>query len=188
MRFGLALCFGLLLSGCSKVRNAAPTMMQSASPVSVMLSVGIGSAQTFTAAFKDPKGGSQIAEVTLSIMSNNVLPGGKSRWSGNECLVRYDIAANAIWLVPDVGGTWGSHAITAGSSSTFSNSQCTVLASGSSAQISGNTVTVNLELKFAAEFAGTKQLYLASEDVDGNWSANYQQPFGSFIIPAARTP
>jgi hypothetical protein len=63
-----------------------------------------------------------------------------------------------------------------------------VVASGSFAKISGNTVTVDLELKFTAKFAGTKQLYMASEDVNGNWSANYQQQFGSFTVAEARTP
>jgi hypothetical protein len=62
------------------------------------------------------------------------------------------------------------------------------MASGSSARISGNTVTVNLEFKFTAGFAGKKQLYMASEDGNGNWSANYQQQFGSFTVAAAPTP
>jgi hypothetical protein len=62
------------------------------------------------------------------------------------------------------------------------------MAVGSSAQVSGDTVTVNLELKFTAQFAGTKQLYMASEDVNGNWSANYQQQFASFTVAAGRTP
>jgi hypothetical protein len=121
-------------------------------------------------------------------MSNNVLPGTKSRWSANECLLRYDIATNAIWLVPNTGGTWGYSSITAGSSSKMSNSQCTVIASGSSAQISGDTVTVNFAMTFPAKFAGTKQLYLGSEDVNGNWNANYQQPFGSFTVATATSP
>src|ERR1700756_935690 len=146
MRFGLILCFSLILCGCSTTRN--PAVKQGALPVSAMLLVDAGSPQKFTATFKDPNGGSQIAEVTLSVMSNNVLPGGKSGWSAHECLVRYDIATNAIWLVPEMGGTWGSQPITAGTSSTFGNSQCTVMAVGSSAQVSGNTVTVNLQLKF----------------------------------------
>jgi hypothetical protein len=188
MRFAMTLCFILILDGCSKIRSSTPATMQSASPISVKLLVGTGSTQTFTATFEDPNGGSRISEITLSIMSNDARPGGRSRWSANECLVRYDIAANAIWLVPDMGGTWGSHPITAGSSSTFSNSQCTVVASGSSARVSGNTVTVNLEFKFTSEFAGKKQLYMASEDVNGNWSANYQQQFGSFIVATAQTP
>jgi hypothetical protein len=87
-------------------------------------------------------------------------------------------------MVPNMGGTWGDRSITAGSSSTLSNSQCTVVASGSSAQISGNTLTVNLEVKFSAKFAGRKQLYLGSEDVNGNWSANFMQRFGCFTVVA----
>ncbi|MGD0444980.1 MAG: hypothetical protein ABSA39_13685 [Edaphobacter sp.] len=185
MRFMLVLCSCLVLGGCSTTRNFVPAATQSASPTSAMLSVAAGSPQRFKATFKDPKGGSHIGEVTVSIMTDKVVPGGRSRWSANECLMRYDIASNAIWLVPDIGGTWGSHPIIGGSSSTFSNSQCTVVASGSSVEVSGDTVTVYLELKFPPQFIGTKQLYLASADVDGKWSANYQQQFGSFMIAAA---
>jgi hypothetical protein len=87
-----------------------------------------------------------------------------------------------------MGGTWGHTSVTAGSSSTLGNSQCTVIASGSSAQISGNTVTVNLEVTFPSKFAGTKQLYLGSADVNGNWNTNYQQPFGTFTVEAASSP
>jgi len=121
-------------------------------------------------------------------MSNKVLPGSRSKWSANECLLRYDIATNAIWLVPNMGGTWGYRSIVAGSSSTLSNSQCTVVASGSSATISGDTVTINLEVTFSAQFAGTKQLYIGSEDVNGNWSAGYRRQFGSFTVAAATSP
>ena len=188
MRFVLVLCLGPVLWGCSKARTADHGPAQSASPVSAVLTVIAGSSQRFAASFQDPKGGSHIKEVTVSIMSDDVPPGGRSRWSANECLVRYDIAANAIWLVPDLGGTWGSHPIIAGSASSFSNSQCSVMASGSSVGISGNTVTVNLELEFSPKFAGPKQLYLASEDVNGNWSANYQQRFASFSVAASPRP
>jgi len=184
MRFAVVLCCALVLDGCLNIRTAPGT----ASPVSVTPSAGRGSTQIFTATYEDPNGGSQIAEATLSIMSNNVLPGSRSKWSANECLVRYDIVSNTIWLVPNMGGTWGYHPITAGSSSTLSNSQCTVMASGSSAQISGNTVTVNLEVTFPAEFAGTKQLYMGSEDVHGRWSAKDKQQFGSFTVAAATSP
>jgi hypothetical protein len=91
-------------------------------------------------------------------------------------------------MVPNMGGTWGYRSITAGSSSTLSNSQCTVVASGSSAQISGNTLTVNFEVSFSTKFSGTKQLYLGSEDVNGNWSPDYLQPFGSFTVAAPVSP
>ena len=61
------------------------------------------------------------------------------------------------------------------------------MASGSSVEISADTVMVYLELKFTPQFAGPKQLYLASADVNGKWSANYQQPFGSFTVTAVPT-
>jgi len=187
MRISLILCFAIAVSGCTKDRTAVRDKTSPASSVSATLSAGGGPSQIFTAMFEDPDGGSQIAEVTLSVMSNNVRPGAKSKWSANECLVRYDIADNAIWLVPDIGGTWGSHPIIAGSSTAFSNSQCTVLASGSSAHVTGNTVTVHVELKFTNAFAGVKQLYTSSKDVNENWSASQQQN-GSFVAFAVKTP
>jgi hypothetical protein len=184
MRISLILCFSIALSGCTKDRAGA---RDKTSSVSATLSLGGGPSQTLTAMFEDPDGGSRIAEVTLSVMSNNVRPGAKSKWSASECLVRYDTADNAVWLVPDIGGTWGSHPIIAGSSTTFSNSQCTVVASGSSARVSGNTVTVDVELKFTSAFAGEKQLYTSSKDVNGDWSTT-RQHVGSFVAVAVKTP
>ncbi len=185
MRFLMPLCIALLFTGCSKSWIAAPLTMKSAVPISVSPSSGRGSTQMFTATYQDPKGGPHIAKATLSVMTNNVRPGSGSGWSTNECLLRFDLAKNAIWLVPNMGGTWGYHPIVAGSSSTLSNSQCTVLASGSSARILDNTVIVNFVVKFAPDFAGEKQIYLQSADVDGRWSSNYQQQFGSFTVAAA---
>ena len=183
MRFALALCSGLILVGCSKARMIVPSTTQS-SPISVISSASTGSSQKLAATFEDPNGGRHIKEVTVSIMSDKAMPGGRSRWSSNECLIRYDIETNGIWLVPDLGGTWGSHPIIAGSSSSFSNSQCTVLASGSSANVSGNTVTVTVEVRFTPRFAGLKHLYLGCADINGNWSTNYQQQFGTLTVEA----
>ena len=188
MRFALLICFSFVFGGCSRTHGPSPDAMQSGGPVSATLSVAAGTVQTITAVFRNAGGGSRIAEVTVSVMSDQLPPGGGSGWSTHECLLRYDVAANEIWLVPDVGGTWGSHSITAGSASTFSNSQCTVLASGSGARISGNLVTVDLALKFTDKFAGRKQIYLESEDADGKWSSNYKQQFGNFTVTASRTP
>jgi hypothetical protein len=186
MRFALVIFAGLIFAGCSKHSSSGVPTATSAYPVSAMLLVNAGSAQRFTATFQDAGGASYVKEVTFSIMSDGVLPGGRSHWSANQCLLRYDIDTNAIWMVPDIGGTWGSHSITAGSPSTFSNSQCTVIASGSSVQISKNILTINLELEFTPGFAGTKQIYLATADVNDRWSDNYQKQFGEFTISAVR--
>lgn len=158
---------------------------QAASPSFSTPSSGSGSAQLFTAVYSDPNGGGDMAEGIFNIMFN-VVPGAPG-WSTHECLLRYDIATNAIWIVPDGGGAW-SGPITAGSSGTLANSQCTVLASGSSAQISGSTVTVKLLVTFTAAFAGSKQIYMQAEDVRGAWSTNYQQIFGNFSVTATASP
>jgi len=187
MRFVITLWLTLLLfTGCSKSWVATPLTMQSAVPVSVSPSLGRGSVQLFTATYQDSRGGSDIAKAALSVMASNIQPGSRAGWSANECLVRFDLAKNIIWLAPNMGGTWGYHPIIAGSSSTLSNSQCTVMASGSAARTLGNTATVSFEMKFAPEFAGEKQIYLQSADVSGKWSANYQQPFGSFTVAIDR--
>jgi hypothetical protein len=182
MRFVVACCLTIVLAGCSKLWIAAPLTMQSAIPVSVTPSSGSGSTQIFTATYLDPKGGSHIAKATLSVIASSVQPGSKLGWSTNGCLIRFDLTQNAIWLAPNMGGTWGYHPIVAGLSSTLSNSQCTVMASGSSARALGNMVIVNFEVNFAPEFTGKKQLYLQCADVSGKRSANYQRPFGSFTV------
>jgi hypothetical protein len=182
MRFVVVFCFVLILYGCSKSWIAAPLTMQSAVPISVVPSSARGPAQIFIATYQDPKGGSHIAKAALSVMASNVQPGSKSGWSTNECLIRFDLTQNAIWLAPNMGGTWGYHPIVAGSSSTLSNSQCTVMASGSSARTLGNMAIVSFKVKFAPEFVGEKQLFLQCADINGKWSANYQQPFGSFTV------
>jgi hypothetical protein len=185
MRFVAPFCLMLMLAGCSKSWIPAPLTMHSAVPVSVAPSSSKGTAQVFTAIYQDPKGGSHIANAVLSVMTGPDRPGGRSGWSTNECLIRFDLTKSAIWLAPNMGGTWGYHSIPAGSSSALSNSQCTVMASGSSVHTLDNVATVTFEVTFSPEFAGEKLLYLQSADVDNAWSANYQQPFGSFTVTTA---
>jgi hypothetical protein len=62
------------------------------------------------------------------------------------------------------------------------------MASGSSAQISGNTAIVTVEVRFTPHFSGRKQLYLGCADINGNWSTNYQQQFGTLMAEAVHSP
>ena len=175
----VSIVFGVLLVGC---RRVAPMRMDSSTPVAVAISPDGGLGQRFTATFQDPKGGAHIREVTVSVMSGELRPGERKKWSAKACVMRYDLQAQEIALVPNVGGMWGTHAVRAGSSETLKNSQCTVVAAGASSQVSGEILTVNLPMEFAPEFAGEKRVYLQSEDAAGVWSANYQQAFGRLTV------
>jgi hypothetical protein len=161
--------------------------MDSSRPVSVAISPGGEFARRITAIFQDPKGGSHIHEVTVSVMSGTLRPGDRKGWSQKECLMRYDVQAQELALVPNIGGMWGTHPAKVGSQAMLRNSQCTVYAAGSSSQISGETLTVNLAVDFEPEFSGEKQVFLSSEDAEGVWSANYQQAFGSVTVANGRT-
>jgi hypothetical protein len=180
----VSIVFGGLL-GC---RRVAPMRMDSSTPVAVTISPDGGLGQRFAATFQDPKGGSHIREVTVTVMSGALRPGDQKKWSANECVMRYDVQGQEIALVPNMGGMWGTHPAKVGTSATLKNSQCTVLAAGASSQVVGKTLTVNLAVAFAPGFAGEKRVYLSSEDAEGVWSANYQQAFGSLTVADLKMP
>lgn len=151
------------------------------SPVSVSPASGSGGSQVFTAVFTDANGGADISEADMYIMSG-VKPGSVSGWSAHECIVRYLPAAGTVAIVIDAGGAFGVSAAPGGVSS---NSQCTIFGSGSSATVSGNTLTVKFNITFdGSDFSGAKQIYLAAGNKAGQWSTNFQQQFGSWTIPA----
>ena len=177
--FVVAFVVGPALVGC---RRVAPMRMDSSTPVSVVISPGEGLGQRVKATFQDPKGGGHIREVTVSVMSGVLRPGDQRQWSAKECLMRYDVEAQEINLVPNMGGMWGTHAAKVGSAAMVKNSQCSVMAAGASSQVEGKTLTVNLAVEFSPEYAGEKRVYLSSEDAEGVWSANYQQVFGSLKV------
>jgi hypothetical protein len=149
--------------------------------VGVTPSSGSGASQQFTATFTDPNGGGDISETNLYVM-NNVVPGTVSGWSGHECIARYDPPTNNLYLVIDAGGSW-SAPTPAGGSGAVSNSQCTLFGAGSSASISGNTLTVTFNISFnTGTFAGAKQLFLTAGNSVG-FTGNFQHQFGIWNVP-----
>jgi hypothetical protein len=86
-----------------------------------------------------------------------------------------------VILVNDAGDSATTLAL-AGSGST-SNSQCTIRGAGSSATVSGNTLTLTLVIQFnATTFSGRKVVYMAARDSDQNNSG--WQPMGTYAVGA----
>lgn len=132
-----------------------------------------GTQQTFTFSFTDPDGAADLGVVNVLI--NNFLNG------ASACYLAYDRPSNLLFLVNDVGDNATTLAL-AGSGST-SNSQCTIQAAGSSATVSGNTLTLTLVIQFnATAFSGRKVVYMAARDGDQNNSG--WQPMGTYAVGA----
>ena len=89
--------------------------------------------------------------------------------SPHSCQVGY---INAVFLLMNDAATAWLPWIPPGSGS-VSNSQCTLLGSGSSASISGNQVTVTYNIQFQASFAGEKTIwtnaYSATSGLGSTW-------------------
>jgi subtilisin family serine protease len=118
---------------------------------------GSGASQTLTFQFSHPQGFTQLG--VLNVLINTALNG------GNACYVAYSQPAGVLFLVNDGGPDAGLSApLTLGSAATVQNSQCTVHGTGSSAQGSGNTLTLTLRLTFAPTFTGSKVIYTAARD------------------------
>jgi len=142
-------------------------------PVSVSPASGSGSSQVMTFTFNDASGWQDLGVVNVLI--NNVLDG------RNACYLAYSRPAGVLYLVEDDGGTLSTGLALEGAGS-VSNSQCTVAGASSVASGSGNTLTLILNLSFAAGFGGNKVVYLAAGDVAGGnsgWQALgvWQAPF-----------
>jgi hypothetical protein len=157
--------------GSWTVQGAAATN-QPPAVVSVSPTSGSGSSRTFTYTFSDPNGYGSLSSVRV------LLNGGLNASGG--CYVYYAAPSNQLLLLNDAGSGWHGP-VTLGSAGTLSNSQCSINSAGSSANGSGNTLTLSLALAFSSSFKGTKQNYGFAVDSGGllsGWEAK-----GSWVVP-----
>jgi len=150
----------------------------SVSPVSVFPSSSSGSEQTFTAIYSDAT--TQIQSVFLNFKSSS-----NNTSAANACKLRYDLGTTDIFLVNDAGTAYTSPIIS-GSITPLSNSQCTVYGVGTSATTSGNNVTVDFRVSFAAGFEGEKQITMEGADESGTFTFS-NLSFGTYTV-TTRSP
>ncbi|HEY2014180.1 MAG TPA: hypothetical protein VGH38_11810, partial [Bryobacteraceae bacterium] len=146
--------------------NTAPTAV-SANP-----SRGSGTSQVFAFAFSDTKGVQDFG--VINILINNSLDGRQA------CYLAYSSPSQVLYLVTDPGNGL-SPPLTLNSTGAISNSQCTVSSAGSSVNISGNTLTLRLNISFSAAFNGNRVMWLAARDGTGANNSGWQS-LGSWTV------
>jgi hypothetical protein len=138
-----------------------------------------------------PEGVARIGVVNMLV--NHALDG------ADACYIAYSNPHNVLFLVDDSGPANGlSPALVLGGTGSVSNSQCTIFAAGSSAVVSGNRLTLTLDVAFRSSFTGSKVIYAAVRDLQertSGWRAvGFQEvsppatfPRSSSVTPSAGT-
>ena len=120
--------------------------------------ISSGASQTFTFKFTDSFGAADLT--VANVLINSSLDGRQA------CYLAYVQQTNTLFLVNDAGEPGGPFAggIVLNGSGSINNSQCTIAGAGSSATVSGNTLTLTLNISFSSTFGGNKVIYLAARD------------------------
>jgi hypothetical protein len=139
------------------------------SAVSVSPSSGSGMSQTFTFVFSDTGGAGDLNQQFILFTSAGL---------SNACLPQYD--GSNLYLFNDSANAWLGP-IALGGSSSLANSQCTLNGSGSSAALSGNTLTLTVAITFSSAFAGAKTIYMQTNTHEGLNTG--LQAHGSWTVP-----
>ena len=165
--------------------TAVPPQLPSV--ISVSPASGSGTAVTFIAQYSDPAGATALVNVALLVNS--------SASTSFGCYVSYNIASNTFTLADDIASTGSVTVLPNGGSG--QNDQCTLNGIGSSATLSGTTLTMTVSLVFQASFAGNQSVYLWAQDANTNtglvskgvWTATAPapQPSAVSVSPNANT-
>jgi uncharacterized repeat protein (TIGR01451 family) len=147
-------------------------------PVSVTPGSGSGASQTFALQYADTLGATDLSAAWVWFTSNfNTVS------SANSCIAYYARATNQILLINDAGTAYSS--ATPGSPVTLTNSNCSINAVSATVVPSGNNLTVNLPMTFAAGFAGAKSVFMFAL---GSGANSGWQPMGTWTVPLSSAP
>jgi hypothetical protein len=138
--------------------------------VSVSPASGSGAGELFTFTFTDPNGAADIYVPRVLMNAAQSAVGG--------CFVAWDRPSGYIFLFDDSGSY--ATAVLAGSTSSTSNSQCTLNATGSRVTADGLTLTVVLNIRFSQSFLGSK--YIWAEAIDSAGLASSAPRLGSYTV------
>jgi hypothetical protein len=117
--------------------------------------------QSYTFTFTDTSGGLDIAVATALI--NGTLDG---RQACYLAFVPSGPAAGEVFLVNDAASSYQGLVLPGLGS--IANSQCSIAATGSSAKVSGNTLTLTLAITFTPAFTGNRIIFVQARSMTLN--------------------
>jgi hypothetical protein len=129
--------------------------------------------QIYTFTFTDTDGGQNIAVATALI--NGTLDG---RQACYLAFVPSGPVAGEVFLVDDTASSYQALAVPG--SGNIANSQCSIAATGSSVNVSGNTLTLTLAITFKPAFAGSRIIFVEARSMtlSSGW-----QTVGNVTLP-----
>ena len=164
--YGQAQSYSGVQSGWQLLGSWTPAPAAALGAVSVTPINGSGLGPfTFGALYTDPNGASDIQVVYLFF-------GSSTPTAPNSCFVAYVPSGNQLYLFNDANnGLVSGSPITAGSSSTLSNSQCTLSGSGGLATLTGNNLTAPFNITFTSGFGGSHNVSGLAQSYSGAQSS-----------------
>ena len=145
--------------------------------ISVSPASGSGSSGSFQFVASDPVGYTDVTTME-AVINASLVP-------ANACYLRYERAANRLWLANEAGSQFTGPA-TPGVSATLSNSQCSFNAASATVVGTGTTLTLTLPVTFTAAFGGSKNVYEWAS-TGGGQNSGYQA-VGTWTVPTPATP
>lgn len=140
-----------------------------------------GASSTFTFTFSDPNGWQKLT--VLDVLISGYL---NARQACYFAIVPSGANSAAIYLVDDAGDAGGPFAaMELPGTGSVQNSQCEVLAFGSSIAGSGTTIVLKLTIDFANTFAGNKIVFTAAQDLLG-YNSGWQE-LATWNVPGVVT-
>ncbi|WP_228486843.1 beta strand repeat-containing protein [Paludibaculum fermentans] len=143
---------------------------QAPAPVSVTPSSASGSRKVFTFTYSDGDGGSDVETPRVLIHSQQTAEHG--------CYFQLTRSSGVLSLADDSGTAWAQ--VRLGVSETAQNSQCVLYGAASASSVSGNSLTVSVDLGFKSAFAGAKSIWMNATDQEGLTSGS--PLLGSFTV------
>lgn len=140
----------------SGVLQGTPPTVDSVAPVT-----GYGNPATFQFQFSSVNGYSYL-DVLYALIGSNT-------GAANACLVQYLPGSDRLYLYADRGASILGP-IAPGSTSSLTNSQCTISGGGVAVSKSNTSITLRLSLSFSPGFAGARNIYGNSFDIAHNSS------------------